>query len=222
MFKRLLSYFAGVALIFSLFGVLVFAVGWHTASQINAGSFQSGDYSFNGSLVLADNSSAVSAGAVRYYNNQLLGYDGTLWQNLTQAQIGSGLESGSLVFYNDTSCPVGFTEVVQARGRYLVGLNSGGTLESTVGTALSNSEDREVGQHNHGDSLSASSGGSHSHSGYSSGSSSTCGTGSYGDSSQSTGSGGSHGHSMSGSISNEGTTDSTNAPYGQYIVCIKD
>src|SRR6202008_4596802 len=36
-----------------------------------------------------------------------------------------------------------------ARGRYIVGLVSGGTNAATVGTALSNAENRPVGQHTH-------------------------------------------------------------------------
>ena len=52
------------------------------------------------------------------------------------------------------ACPSGFTEYTNARGRALVGVPSGGTLEGTVGSALTNLLDRT---HTH-------SGPSHSHS----------------------------------------------------------
>jgi hypothetical protein len=57
--------------------------------------------------------------------------------------------SGLVVFSPTGTCPPGWSEYTDARGRYLVGLVSGGTNEATVGTALTNSENRSVGQHNH-------------------------------------------------------------------------
>ena len=47
------------------------------------------------------------------------------------------------------ACPTGWSEYTTLRGRYPVGVPSGGTLEATVGTALSNSENRPSGQHTH-------------------------------------------------------------------------
>jgi len=60
-----------------------------------------------------------------------------------------GIPSNTVIFYNGTSCPSGWTELTSARGRYLVGLPLSGTLAGTAGTALSNLENRPVGQHNH-------------------------------------------------------------------------
>ena len=57
--------------------------------------------------------------------------------------------SGAVMFFNSITCPTGWTEFTDARGRSLVGLNSGGTLDLKVGTALSNGEDRHVGSHQH-------------------------------------------------------------------------
>lgn len=55
-----------------------------------------------------------------------------------------------VVLYSTSgACPAGWTEYTTARGRYVVGLPSGGTLEGTAGTALSNVENRSVGQHTH-------------------------------------------------------------------------
>ncbi|HYN37231.1 MAG TPA: hypothetical protein VEV82_09695 [Actinomycetota bacterium] len=61
-----------------------------------------------------------------------------------------GIPAGAVSFFNLSACPSGWTELTAAQGRYLVGLPSGGTLSATVGTALTNGENRAVGQHNHG------------------------------------------------------------------------
>ncbi len=53
------------------------------------------------------------------------------------------------MFFDLSSCPSGWTEATSARGRYLVALPSGGSLAGTAGTALSNLENRPVGQHSH-------------------------------------------------------------------------
>ena len=63
---------------------------------------------------------------------------------------GASIPSKAVMFFNLASCPSGWTELVAARGRYIVGLPAGGTLAGTDGTALTNLEDRPVGRHNHG------------------------------------------------------------------------
>ncbi|MEK7195776.1 MAG: prepilin-type N-terminal cleavage/methylation domain-containing protein [Patescibacteria group bacterium] len=68
--------------------------------------------------------------------------------NLSWASGGS--PAGAVSFFNLAACPVGWTELTAARGRYIVGLPLAGTLAGTAGTALSNLEDRPVGQHSHG------------------------------------------------------------------------
>ena len=60
--------------------------------------------------------------------------------------VGTGVPSGFVGFFNLGSCPSGWSEVTSAKGRYLVG---GGSTGATVGTALSNQENRAVGQHSH-------------------------------------------------------------------------
>lgn len=57
--------------------------------------------------------------------------------------------AGGVMFFNLASCPSGWTELTTGRGRYIVGRPSGGTLAGTAGTALTNLENRPVGQHNH-------------------------------------------------------------------------
>jgi len=61
----------------------------------------------------------------------------------------SSVPSGIVLFFNLSSCPAGWSELTSARGRYIVGLPSGGTLAGTAGTALSNQENRATGQHSH-------------------------------------------------------------------------
>ena len=58
--------------------------------------------------------------------------------------------SGAMMFFDLGACPAGWTAFEPARGRYVVGLNAGGTLASTVGTALTDLQNRIVGQHSHG------------------------------------------------------------------------
>jgi hypothetical protein len=57
--------------------------------------------------------------------------------------------AGAVMFFATASCPAGWTEYAAAQGRYVVGLQPGGTLEKTDGTALSDGEDRPVGKHTH-------------------------------------------------------------------------
>jgi len=65
------------------------------------------------------------------------------------AEAVNGVPRQAVGFFNLPSCPSGWTEYTVARGRYLVGLNSGGLLGGTTGVALTNQENRAVGQHNH-------------------------------------------------------------------------
>jgi hypothetical protein len=62
----------------------------------------------------------------------------------------SGVPSGAIAFYAQSQCPAGWSPYEPARGRYVVGLGGGGTVEGAVGTPLGDNENRPVGQHNHG------------------------------------------------------------------------
>lgn len=142
----------------------------------------------------------------------------------TQVCIGSDCRTSwgdaptsAVAFFNLASCPSGWTEYTTGRGRYLVGLPSGGTLGATVGTALSNLENRPVGQHTHGVTDPG-----HDH-----------GT----DAAMATTIGGSLGNTLSHAfiptdltdtsytgitLNNSGDVSGTNAPYLQLLVCQKD
>ncbi len=75
------------------------------------------------------------------------------WTNPTSSPPGGGPSSpvgvGTIIYFNGTTCPSGWSEVTSARGRYLVGLPSGGTLAGSVGDDLSNLENRNLGTHTH-------------------------------------------------------------------------
>lgn len=92
-----------------------------------------------------------SAGtAVAVTNNVTIG--GTL--AVTGALTAGGdtitaMPANIIVFTTGGSCPSGFAEYTTARGRYIVGLPASGTNLATVGTALSDQENRAVGQHTH-------------------------------------------------------------------------
>ena len=68
---------------------------------------------------------------------------------LSWQPVGGGSPSGAVMSFNLASCPSGWTELISARGRYIVGLPAGGTLGGTSGTALSNLENRPTGNHTH-------------------------------------------------------------------------
>jgi hypothetical protein len=89
---------------------------------------------------------------------------GTITDNIGSSSgivaAAGGVPSG-LIAYVTGSCPTGWSEYTAARGRYVVGTPSGGTGEGTQGTALSNQEDRDVGQHTH--TFSGSALGTHNH-----------------------------------------------------------
>lgn len=65
-------------------------------------------------------------------------------------EFATTIPSGAVMFFDLTACPAGWSELVQARGRYLVALNPGGTLRGTAGTALADLENRPAGGHDHG------------------------------------------------------------------------
>lgn len=117
---------------------------------------------------------------------------------------------GTVIFFNGSSCPTGYAEVTDARGRYMVGLPSGGSIGSTTGSALSDLENRPVGEHNH--TLRAKDDdGDFNEPGSSSLAKSE---NTYKDESADT--------SMhSSSILNSGSVAGTNAPYIQFLVCEK-
>jgi hypothetical protein len=126
---------------------------------------------------------------------------------------GGGVPSGAVMFFNLASCPSGWTELTTARGRYVVGLPASGSLAGTAGTALSNLENRAVGQHTHGITDPG-----HAHT-YTPPVYTSTGSGS-----SKAGVGGATSTSSNPtgiSIQNTGTVAGTNAPYIQLLACQK-
>ena len=154
---------------------------------------------------------------------------GSLFINGIDALNGSSEDSlplNTIIFYNGTSCPQGFSELTAARGRYIVGLPSGGTLNATVGTALSDSENRAVGEHNHDITDPG-----HAHRPQARNNANSPPTVTYGTQQLGfSGSGGTGGDTQADTdtrttgvtINNAGSVAGTNAPYIQYLVCVKD
>jgi len=117
----------------------------------------------------------------------------------TAWETAGGVTAGLIAYFED-SCPSGWTEYTGGRGRYVVGTPSGGTDQGTVGTALSNVENRSVGQHSHviaranaGNQANTSIGGS-----------------------------GNNAVNQQSSTNNTGNVAGTNAPYIQLTICEKD
>jgi len=131
----------------------------------------------------------------------------------------STIPSGLILFFNLPSCPSGWSEVTTTRGKYLVGLPSGGTLAGTAGTALSNLENRPVGQHTHTANNSP-----HSHTLFHEASIGLAGT----DFQQPSSTLAFHYNETSNNaytgitLANSGTVAGTNAPYTQLLVCQKN
>jgi len=69
---------------------------------------------------------------------------------LASWQSAPSIPSGAVMSFNLSTCPSGWSEFTSGRGRYIVGLPSGGTLASATGTALTNLENRAAGSHVHG------------------------------------------------------------------------
>lgn len=131
---------------------------------------------------------------------------------VTNASVPANL----IAFTSAGTCPTGWSEYTSARGRYVVGLVSGGTNAATVGTALSNTENRPVGQHNHGVTDPG-----HFHS-YNTGTAAGS-TGQWSPSTyDTTGTTATDTKTTGLTVNNEGTTAGTNAPYIQLMACKKD
>lgn len=59
------------------------------------------------------------------------------------------VQPGLVAFFATAACPSGWTDYSTAAGRYLVGAHPNGAIEATVGTALSDQQNRSTGTHSH-------------------------------------------------------------------------
>ncbi len=135
------------------------------------------------------------------------------WTNPNSSPPSGGPSSpvgaGTIIYFNGTTCPSGWTELTSARGRYIIGLPSSGTLAGVAGTALTNLENRNLGTHTHSASAVNS---NHTHT-LTSGGGTIRGTGS--------GYFTAGGDTVVVSISALGLPAGTPAPYIQFLVCQK-
>ena len=109
-------------------------------------SYPSGSSSFTAGWSLGVNGLPTSPHAIRGTGAIT---NGTFQAPLVPAGATDVFPSSAIMFFNLSSCPSGWSAVPAAEGRYLVGVPSPGTLGATVGTALSNIENRPVGLHFH-------------------------------------------------------------------------
>lgn len=162
---------------------------------------------------------------------------------LSTQSVPNGVPSGAVMYFNLAGCPTGWSEFTAGRGRYVVGKPNGGTLNGTAGTALTDTENRATGEHNHivdPPSTTSSSDGNHTHKvRVEFGTSSNLNVGPPGQYNQVTNNAGysqintngqistdgAHTHSTDISQFNSGNSGSvagTNAPYIQLLICQKD
>lgn len=168
------------------------------------------------------------------------GHEPELELVLSAEGTAGSVPTNAVMAFAQTNCPAGWSEYTAARGRYLVGRPAGGSLGSTVGTALTNLQNRAVGQHNHAvnpPSTNTTTIGNHSHSYFDDdpfyitdnifsalNANRTYSSGQNQDS-RNTGSAGSHSHSVNipnFNSANSGTVSGTNAPYIQLTMCRKN
>lgn len=157
--------------------------------------------------------------------SNVTGLNGSQFTTGTVASAYGGVPDNMVAWFPSGSCPSGWSEYTSARGRAVVGLPSGGGSESTAGTALSDQEDRAVGQHGHSATSVVTDSG-HVHAGVVIGGSEKVMARftdpanvplNYNASTSSA----TTGITVSTTLANSGSVASTNAPYIQLITCYK-
>ena len=73
-------------------------------------------------------------------------YNGSSWELVG----GDSTPSGTIAYFDLTTCPAGWSEVPAAKGRYLVGTQNSANKNLTVGQPLGDGENRAIGLHSHG------------------------------------------------------------------------
>jgi hypothetical protein len=86
----------------------------------------------------------AQAAVVSHSSSEITGpIDATTLQGLAAADFTqNGVPEGAIMFFNSASCPDGWSDVTDAQGRYIVGLQDEGTIGATVGEALAPQENR--------------------------------------------------------------------------------
>ncbi len=197
------------------------AYDWTNISHIylynhTLSTFTAYNSSWDNRYLIADVSTALSNNITSVNNTK------NIQEILNSTGIYSPFPSGMVSFFKLSACPTGWTQDPDSVGRYVVGANSSYTINATGGTALTNNENRTVGQHNHGVTDPA-----HTHNppeGSSAFLVQQGGVANYagGGNPVNPGAGLTGPASTGVTINNEGSVAGTNAPYIQYLVCVKD
>jgi hypothetical protein len=190
----------------------------HVSGDVQVGDLTASTIAAAGYYTFAGISQPAAAPGRVYYDSaakKLRLSTGTLtadWLDLS----GGGVPAGAVMFFNLASCPSGWNEVSGAQGRYVVGLPPSGTLAGTAGSALSNLENRAVGQHDH---AITDPGHVHDLLGDASGADVTVGADNGAATHNGSYAGNVASHVTGVTVNNAGSVAGTNAPYIQYLVC---
>ena len=105
---------------------------------------QGGNLNTSGAILTSGTQRISNAGALSNVTGNV-----SLFTN-DMGYVTSAVPAGAVMHFNLSSCPSGWTDKTSSwGGMYIVNLPSSGTLAATVGTALTNTENRPVGQHTH-------------------------------------------------------------------------
>jgi hypothetical protein len=113
---------------------------WNQDVVTNAAETAPAKVTTKGDLVAATGANALARIAVGT-NGQVLTADSVQSAGVKWA---TGIPSKLVAFFNDVAAniPSGWSELTAARGRVIVGMPASGTLAGTVGTALTNLQDK--------------------------------------------------------------------------------
>ena len=118
-------------------------MGHHPMSSWLSVATESYQTSTNTTGITINNAGSIIGTNAPYAQLLLCKYTGTF------VSPQSEFPPGSVMYFNSANCPAGWGDLTALRGRYAVGLSSGGFLGVAVGTALIDQENRPVGKHTH-------------------------------------------------------------------------
>jgi hypothetical protein len=93
---------------------------------------------------------AVPASAALVSFAATVSFAGAAAEKTAKVELPIGIPKNMVAFFHQQMCPSGWVEVQEMRGRYVVGLPTGGQLALPVGSPLGNGERRNVlARHSH-------------------------------------------------------------------------
>ncbi len=172
-----------------------------------------------------------TAGRISYVSGDLYVCNGTSWTSVGSGAGGASIPAGTVSAFNLASCPSGWSEVTDARGRFIVGVGTLGSdsyaLGATGGSARHTLTTAELPAHTHTvdpPSTATSSNGTHTHTGGVTFTNGTIGPDWMPVGSANTGSSGAHTHTVDIAQFNSGSAGSGDAhenrpPYLGMLIC---